>query len=115
MKFARYCLWPVLSRLSWRNVVKPDQINPVALAMFCDLEQIDHAQETRLTRQFWRDIRKPDRRDRSAQDRKTWQGRQNLSDPVSLHSAAEDAKERAKDSNEQISCAVGSSIHPGSL
>jgi hypothetical protein len=44
--------------------VKLNQIDFIAPAVFCDFEQIEHAQETRLSRQFRSDIGKPDRGDR---------------------------------------------------
>ena len=49
---------------SARHAVKPNEINILAFTVLRDLEQIDHTQETRLSRQLWTDIRKTDRRDR---------------------------------------------------
>ena len=44
--------------------MKTNQIDVVAFTMFSHLEQIEHAQETRLARQFWSNIGKPDQCDR---------------------------------------------------
>ena len=44
--------------------MKTDQIDVVAFTMFRYLEQIEHAQETRLSRQRWGDVGKPDQGDR---------------------------------------------------
>src|SRR5690242_14612182 len=42
------------------NVVEPDQINILAPAVFCDLEQIQNAKESRLASQFGCNIREAD-------------------------------------------------------
>jgi hypothetical protein len=44
--------------------MKTDQIDVVAFTMFSYLEQIEHAQETRLSRQRWSNIGEPDQCDR---------------------------------------------------
>jgi hypothetical protein len=44
--------------------VEPNEIDILAFAVLCNLEQINDAQETRIARQGWRDIRKTDRLDR---------------------------------------------------
>ncbi len=44
--------------------MKTDQIDVVALTVFSHLEQIEHAQETRLSRQCWSYVGKPDQGDR---------------------------------------------------
>src|SRR5579863_6963352 len=44
--------------------MKANQIDVVALTMFSHLKQIEHAQETRLSRQRWSNIGKPDQSDR---------------------------------------------------
>jgi hypothetical protein len=44
--------------------VEPNQINILAFTVLRDLEQIDYTKETRLARQYWRDIQKADRLDR---------------------------------------------------
>src|SRR6266850_6957608 len=54
----------VCALAAWTHVVEPNQIDILAFTVLRDLEQIDHTQETRLSRQFWSDIRKTDRRDR---------------------------------------------------
>jgi hypothetical protein len=43
------------------HVMEPDQINILASTMFRDLEQVQNAKESRLSRQFRSNIRKPDR------------------------------------------------------
>jgi hypothetical protein len=44
--------------------VKPNQIYVIALAVLCNLKQIEYSEETGFPRQFRSDIRKPDRCDR---------------------------------------------------
>ena len=44
--------------------MKTNQIDVVALTVFSHLKQIEHAQETRLSRQRWRNIGKSDQSDR---------------------------------------------------
>jgi hypothetical protein len=44
--------------------MKTNQIDVVAFTMFSHFEQIEHAQETRLSRQRWSNIGKPDQCDR---------------------------------------------------
>jgi len=44
--------------------MEPNQIDILAFTVLRDLEQIDHTQETRLSRQLWSDIRKANRHDR---------------------------------------------------
>src|SRR5882757_941691 len=44
--------------------METNQIDVVAFTMFSPFEQIEHAQETRLSRQRWSDIGKPDQCDR---------------------------------------------------
>jgi hypothetical protein len=44
---------------AWSHVVEPDQINVLASTMFRHLEQVQHAKESRLARQFRRNIGKP--------------------------------------------------------
>jgi hypothetical protein len=44
--------------------MKANQIDVFALPMFSHIEQIEHAQETRLSRQRWSNIGKPDQGDR---------------------------------------------------
>ena len=41
--------------------MKADQINVISLAVFCDFEQIKHAQKAGFARQLWSDVRKRDR------------------------------------------------------
>jgi len=43
--------------------MKPNQIDILASAVLCDLEQIDDAEESRRTRQLGRDVWKTDRFD----------------------------------------------------
>jgi hypothetical protein len=45
-------------------VVKPDQIDILAFTVLCDLQQIQNAEEPRLSGQLRRDIGKPDRNNR---------------------------------------------------
>jgi hypothetical protein len=42
------------------DVVEADQIDILAVTMFGNLQQIDDAEEARLARQLWSDIRKTD-------------------------------------------------------
>jgi hypothetical protein len=44
--------------------MKTNQIDIVAFTMFSHFEQIEQAQETRLSRQLWSNIGKPDQCDR---------------------------------------------------
>ena len=44
--------------------MEPNQIDIFAFAVLRDLKQIEHPQETRLSRQLWSDIRETYRRDR---------------------------------------------------
>ena len=44
--------------------MEPDQIDILAFAVLRDLEKVDHAFETRLSRQLWSDVRETDRQDR---------------------------------------------------
>jgi hypothetical protein len=46
------------------HIMEPDQIDVVALTVLCHLEQIDETQESRLARQFRRDVGKADGLDR---------------------------------------------------
>jgi hypothetical protein len=43
--------------------MESNQINILAFPVLCDLKQIDNTQETRLSRQPWRNIRQADRFD----------------------------------------------------
>jgi hypothetical protein len=49
---------------AWTHVVESNQIDVLALAVLRDLEEVDHALETRRSRQLWSDIRETDRQDR---------------------------------------------------
>ena len=44
--------------------MEPDQIDVLALAVLRDVEEVDHALETRLPRQLRRDVREIHRQDR---------------------------------------------------
>ena len=44
------------------DVVKVDQVNPVAFAVLRHFKQVNQAQEARFARQLWSDIRETDRR-----------------------------------------------------
>lgn len=44
--------------------MEPNQIDILASTVLGDLEQINHAQKSRLARQCWSNIRETDRRDR---------------------------------------------------
>jgi hypothetical protein len=44
--------------------MESNQVDILGLTVFRDLEQIDQAKETRLSRQLWSDVRKTDRLDR---------------------------------------------------
>ena len=48
--------------------MEPNQIDIFAFTVLGNLEQIDEPKETRLARQLWSDIRKPDRLDRTHLD-----------------------------------------------
>jgi hypothetical protein len=49
--------------------MEPDQIDVLALAVLCSLEEIDDALEAGLLSQAWSDIRETDREDRIHLDR----------------------------------------------
>lgn len=57
------CFARALACNAWPHIVEANEVDVLATAVFCNLEQIENSKESRFTREFWRDIRKPNRFD----------------------------------------------------
>lgn len=57
------CSARALACNAWLHIVEANEVDVLAAAVFCDLEQIENSKESRFTSDLWRNVWKPDRFD----------------------------------------------------
>ena len=57
------CLARALAFNAWPHIMEANEVDVLASAMSCDLEQIENSEESRFTCQLWRNVWKPNRFD----------------------------------------------------